>query len=1469
MSQLEQRIANATKVYSTITKWGLRRFTCDIAIAEEEPLPDLHCIICAILNATEEKVYNKTDMGIMLGFCLKDSTDDEGNPIYRDPSEEKIFNDIIEMVQEDRLIKVVDDFVFLTNLGRISIENEILYHFYKSTQNLYEHLTLRSIDNKELTHFPFYEDMGIFTSPNFKKEYWPEDEVVEALIKQEPTEIIERLYLQSKESVHIIGAEIRPYFDQETKHISIDLLEDSEGYFPVVKKDDKVALYATSLILNGQNQQKKEDLILECKFQQLWDDPNSILNYENLQPYESLINFEELTKDQRLLWKDESLLSLIEKNASPVSWTNISRYCDLKVLETHLSQYQDKLNWGLVSERVSDGFLLNNFIKYPWDLEVISNDLGRKISIIEKLILIHKDANEDWDWSALQERLSEQFVLSNLDLVKIDLQKYTKEDNKDLILAHPDCRWDWNVVESIFGLDFFLKNLPSLQKYLRFNTLFDRIFTDEIWGDRFAQSHEFKQTVQENIKENGVLSSFMLNDKKYVWTPAVIDALTELDLVSWTSSPYMKGLECNDYINWNLETFRKFSSCISSVEGLAHLSAVIKSIDIIDYDPSFQWDWDEISSNKALLNQEKLYRYYGNNLNWSKVIKNAVNIQVIQNLDNLFDLLGEDESAWTEMSKVAEAEFVKEHQLESWDWSILTERMFDRLKVESLGNPQFVNKWDWHFLSLHLETIFIIDNLERFKEHWDWPSLLKRLFVNSKDKASLLDSIALVVNSISNEEKKAFAWRSITELFDFEEIKKELKRTQGNNNYSWDYATFCSSPEFNLFSDLEDFRDFVDWDTLSSSSNIDKQLAYNEEMGIKRKAWDGKIRSILADSRNKWNFKLLSHFENLYGELWFLSNYAKKLDWDYLSAESPYFSHISDFQELNKRLSLFSQYISFPILSRRKDIDTVQVAKLFPKAEFDYNAMMAYGRFKVSVKDILKHPNYDWDWQLVCKSEMFVPNNKFLIDNLTKELDWATLSRKEELDAWSNPEFLSIIACNQDVSSQIDWYVVSGYQKFPVRSELLELLPLKRLNWASLSKKKRILTVLDVVNNYVRWDLVSDIIDVSNLELLSKYKDRLFWHEICTRKDWKFTSEILELFEEYIDWSCASASEDIIFSDELIDRFEDKWDWPVLNRNKAFKGNLNLRYLLPEARKNIVKFINMFPIDTPKVYHFTHMSNAVKIIKAMKLKSRNAANGHFENSAGENIKISVKAHPYARFYFTPKSPTQFYNEFLGKDSEMKRYYYKAYELGLPKCPLPVFFEIEVEELLMLMPEKCYYSNGNMQKHSTSFFRVMDNPTHISPVGIYRGNAWEHKDERQQEFLVKDEVDFQKLKTLKIYCADEQQKKMLLNAIEGSQLSQRVFVNSNLYEYVNKQLRYEDLPDSVRICTSYADNFVFRVSYFGAQSPTINNVMDVFKQKGKNIYLHNQIDIQKDVPFELFFEVDTPRIGSWLIYKNEL
>lgn len=93
------------------------------------------------------------------------------------------------------------------------------------------------------------------------------------------------------------------------------------------------------------------------------------------------------------------------------------------------------------------------------------------------------------------------------------------------------------------------------------------------------------------------------------------------------------------------------------------------------------------------------------------------------------------------------------------------------------------------------------------------------------------------------------------------------------------------------------------------------------------------------------------------------------------------------------------------------------------------------------------------------------------------------------------------------------------------------------------------------------------------------------------------------------------------------------------------------------------------------------------------------------------------------------------------------------------------------------------------------------------------------------------------------------------------------MDKRLYEYKNKELFFNDNEETIRIFTDYVNPYEFRVTYNEGQVPNIVNKNMVLRQKDNNIYISSSVEISKDTHFEVYFEVDNPRAGSWLIYKN--
>ena len=132
------------------------------------------------------------------------------------------------------------------------------------------------------------------------------------------------------------------------------------------------------------------------------------------------------------------------------------------------------------------------------------------------------------------------------------------------------------------------------------------------------------------------------------------------------------------------------------------------------------------------------------------------------------------------------------------------------------------------------------------------------------------------------------------------------------------------------------------------------------------------------------------------------------------------------------------------------------------------------------------------------------------------------------------------------------------------------------------------------------------------------------------------------------------------------------------------------------------------------------------------------------------------------------------------------------------------------------------------------------------------------------------MDFSKLKKVQIVCYDSCQAERLRKELVGTPWMEVISTNGNLYEHCNKEIRYNDSDNSIRISTNgYRNSFEFKVVYHNNNVPTIINKNMVIRQRDNNIFIQDSVELNKDVPFEVYFETKDPRIESWLIYKNSV
>jgi hypothetical protein len=877
------------------------------------------------------------------------------------------------------------------------------------------------------------------------------------------------------------------------------------------------------------------------------------------------------------------------------------------------------------------------------------------------------------------------------------------------------------------------------------------------------------------------------------------------------------------------------------------------------------------------------------------------------------------------------------HYIDKWDWDYLSSNLELSFICENLA--KFNEYWNWHILVN-----------ERFK--YDY--LLK--FENVKKIASCIYYLKSeqLKRAIWSDLTKRFYYEDIAILMD------TVVETQSDTVFLWDYESFYNSPEFSLIDFFQKHLKSVNWDALSQSDKVNKLLSFYEGGPMTRKNWKSFVDSLLIDNSDyKWNYQLLSRLKSVSSSYYIVSNveshrfhvrnsFNDSWDWDFLSLNASFFK-----SQMLRRIQEFKYEINFKLLSRRTDL--VFSRNIFEKTinmDWDWDALSGSSALNVDGDFIVIHKDKEWNWHNLSSNQFVKLCNDDILHLIDKSWDWYALSSREDLvfdedfvikifNSDVHLDWNSISKKDEFVTSQelllkfsdfdLDWSAISSNMNLDILS--LDNKLLNKLDWTVISMKRGIeLYKYSKYKKYINWHIVSGLkdfnpedinlksLDISVLDWgalsgnqnfsmsynnLHTYKQFLDWDVINRRKDFVISNCILDEFKDYIDWTNASSSQDITFSEALIDKYHDKWDWPVFLKNpiiikyfsnavKKYKTGFNISKFVD--RIGAVSFLNVR--TQPFVYHFTHLFNAIDIIKNHKILSRARTNLNIGNSAGTVVNRRTTAYSYARFYFRPLTPTQFYNECLGWDSFLmtsfnKSYYDKALALGLPKCPMPVFFKFDLSEVLNKMPEKCYYSTGDMQSDWARIVRVIDDPNAIRTDFLYKSVQWAFnyakdsgygrnklcelvnsvKENAQQEFLVKDELDFAGLNSLEIICFDKMQSKILKSYIDNNEIRSRITYEDedekSLFHRNNRKLIIQETGETLSFTSEYkSDSSFFRLQCDNLKRICVLNPGDCQKEDSNSITIYPKLVVKKtNLPFEVHF-IDLRSVNTdWLVYKN--
>lgn len=1541
---------------SNFRLWRLNKTACYITYYKTIELTKLDKVFLMTIKYNGGSIYENKLAGI-LGFNVQDDFDVTPKR-YKDVGEASIFGGILSELIEYGLIRNVEHKVSTTPLGELALKKGVKYEFYSGAQLLNECFDLAQKTDKEFLFFPFRDALGVVSKMQGSKTLSYDDfnvSTIEEELYGSPEELVARLLLQSDEKTSVFRAEASSDARMGEAYVDFRLYEFDGQKYPIVFYKDEVSLKANDLLFNECNAQYVREKIHIGEYLYLVRESGKNLTYQSLYPYMDIWSLDDFLDSEYLDWNDKKLFDSIAQVANGSQWSKISSVCPTDSLKPNLKQYEESLDWIIISERFDDEFIVENATEYPWDFESLS--ANRSIDFVKRIIVIPELHNDtiDWDWETLMPQLEDEFVLQYIDTIPFVMYSQTEKylsQHPDSIYTYSNRKWDWKFLSLNAELEFILNNISALGDYIYFEDVMPRAFSHASWVHPYCESSAFAFAVIES-KER-LSTNYNANAANYQWSIELIDWHEKMGFITWKSTNYAVGFECNPNIIWNSEFFEHYKEKEFSIKGLNHISASVTDCQIIDSNIDFKWSWPQLSHRDIVLADIEFIKKYMTRLSLDVVLTNLREDFVDQlYADSNFKNIASSHALWSLVTeKVSEGIIRRNYTDENWDWKVLSKRFCDSIHITQLGDDRWVDKLDWDYLSEHLDIIkiqdnlslyvdkwnwkcitsrveheFLISNLPEYYDSWDWEALLQTILTDEDlADSSIKIQVAIILSQIEDNKQ---LWALFTKRYSTEDIMRN-NQVLRHIGFKWDYYDVYNRHDFDIEPYLQDYQEngiYVDWDALSSSKALDRILRWDKNITKDFNNWEDLVVSILENEDYDWNFKYLSTLTSINWCDNILRIRSEEWDWDYLSENSKCFSYNSKRpKELIKRIEKFDEWLNFALLSMRRDVrldvETISTHLSYP---WDWNAISQNKSFALTAEFVMEHKDFDWEWSALSSRNDCVFTAEFIRDNKDKDWNWAFLSKRKEIvlntdilialvtkewdwnelirrkDIEFTPDLLRLI-----IDKDLNWKAISQRDDFYPTLEVLNILKDKSIDWSQISRREELAAnvifvfkdkldwkvlshsshinisdakVLDRYKSYLDWNFVSNSPNLSlTEEVLEKFKDYLNWIIVCRRTDFIITAEILEKFETKLDWSRISRTGNIEFTQEIVDKYRDRWDWVALSENPAFRASGVESSFKKEL--NLMEFYNKLKSNChgkPYVYHFTHMFNAIEVIRTKKILSRNRAQelGLLKyDAAGSVVNRSAKAHPFARFYYRTGTQTQFYNECLGKDATMD-YYNRALDNGLPMCPMPVFFKFDLQEVLSKRSSLCYYSTGNMQTGWARVYQVIEDPHNIDASNLYSSRYSKTvQEKKQQEFLVKNEFDFSDLYDYQIICYDREETEILRSIFKDDPICEHIvsiYEAEDVFEHENPQLLFDMENSKLAINTRYNGDYIFQIESNNITKVKVHNTKDIKAEKKNIIQLYDAVSVELgDTPFEVYYVNMSPAARSprWLVYKHE-
>jgi hypothetical protein len=1452
-------------------EWTVKATSCQIRYRKTFNINETDEIFCSIINAKGNEI-EFAELGNLLGFYLQDL------------AEIDIFKYYLKGLNEYNLIEVneKEQIIQLTEFGQEAIQSKLKYKYYFATTELFENQTATD----ETFDFSFKNVFDIENSLSHlreTKEY-----------KLGNPEVKKKLQFQLFENNIFKGEIVELYEDEprisyKTISLQAEIIALDNSFELSIFKSIANKPEVQFLIDLPVNKELKRELHRKGMYHHILAE-NTSISKQDIETYKDLWNWKELAKNPKVDWSDKTIFDLFRENGDGGIWSIISEKAPIESIKSVIEKYADYWNWTTLTERFDDNYIKEQIENFDWDFEELSY---KETDLLTFLLSNLSLKDKDWDWYYLSKNLPNDFIEKHIDDFNWDFYLITevksdilrnlfknqgKSNYTNILLSKP---WNWKFISKKFKDNFLYEQIHFFARKIDWNIVLERFFTSEEITSKCLKDKSFKALLKQHLPEN-----FVIAHQRYLWTPELIDFFENQNLIQWETQKYIIGFDTNENVEWSKPIFKKYYDRIITEDGFLNISKQISDYSLIYEFPDFAWNWEGISQNKKLISNstfiEKAFigeLSFSNNLLWDEILtQSTIDISFWNNNLEAFYKATESEKQtqfWKTLSQKESTDFVFENKHFPWDWSFITENSSIEIILDSFEDDGIFQKWDWKLATRQIDKETILENLEILTKFIDWKYAINEIFNDEIvfDNSNL--NIAYRLSQLEPESQIEI-WKILTAKYPFEKIFPLIEKNINFDIWKWDWEYISYHPHLpNDFKTLDLIKHKIIWEKFSDNESIKRKFEYNKSEWSYNEYFKYVLKYLKA-FQNFWDWKVLTQNSNLHYNREFIKIFQDKWNWEYLSEKGGFILQKKrDNENYLLTLLLEFQQIHFPILSKRKDIEMKSDLILETKdRDWDWQVLSENEKAEISNLLILELKNKNWNWQTLSRRKNIEFSNETLLQLLDKDWDWHNLSENANLEF--NAEFIE----KTKVKSW-NWKLVSRHKSFSPSVEILTLTKDYELDWEYLSQHSSLNPTIELLAKFEykwNWRSITENpqIKFDDIDFLERFADKWNWRFICESGKLTFNIQILNKFKEYLDWNVISSNTNLYFTREIIQEFKLYWNWSRLKENKRIEELLG-SYISDEINKNatlsfIDKIEQQWSDWKGNIYHFSHIDNAVEIIKNRSIQSRNKANIKGD-SAGNVVHRRGDAHDYARFYFRPQTPTQFYNEFLGKD-QSDFFFEKARNLGFPKCPIPIFFKFPLKDVLFKNEKKCCVSNGNMQKNATQFKSVDQMIDKFNFQYLYSdiGDGLEnYMNYSQQEFLIMNELSFKKgeLNDFEIVCPSEADRTLLIKLLgnEHKDIFSKIVIDSSYYNNENPRVRIEEEENELHIVSEFKGNGYFVLN--GANVSDIEILKgDLNKIEKDKIIFKSFVSLRNlKQNIQLNFIDESNR--SWFVYSKKL